>query len=50
MALGITDAELSLVLNFVQALMLAWITGRQAHASAVIKETNAVVKNGHGRE
>lgn len=46
MVLGLSDVELSLVLNFAQALMLAWIGGRQQRAAGRIKETNQIVKNG----
>lgn len=46
MLFGLSDTELSLVLNFVQGLMLAVIAGRQQRSSSRIKETNTIVKNG----
>lgn len=49
MVLGLTDVELSLVLNFAQALILAVIAGRQQRQASRIKETNDIVKsNGKG--
>lgn len=46
MVLGLSDVELSLVLNFMQAIALAVIAGRQQRQAGTIKETNAIVKNG----
>lgn len=46
MVFGLSDVELSLVLNFLQAIILAVVAGRQQRAAARIKETNQIVKNG----